>query len=408
MYCTHVCTKKCRIHRSLCLSPSRPLLYRFHLTRSLSLSLSLWVYVVYVPVLVGARVCRRLANGGSRGACQSRCAGAAGRATLYIDVEGVYAHLCRTRRLSPRTHANRTMLKVSTMLVYAVMRCLQESEMEREAVGVVRLLLNARALENLDLSMALRYRMMKPERPPRLAHFQNGKDGTLIVSTCPSVRPSDIVVDRPPKAQMPAACHQRSPARSLSLRSPAVIHDYRQCQSLHFGIVVARYRTRWYCSTKKLYDESKTTTAATLILRPCAGAGRDGARGWPTSLRTKTDLFCLQRIKVSIKPFEVALLCASMALALAQGPTTTPVPILKQINKQNDDGSYSYGYEAADGSFKIETKYPNGDVAGKYGYVDENGKLREISYGAGSKGGFEPQGGYNFYTRPKTECRILR
>ncbi|XP_049868453.1 uncharacterized protein LOC126368476 [Pectinophora gossypiella] len=75
-----------------------------------------------------------------------------------------------------------------------------------------------------------------------------------------------------------------------------------------------------------------------------------------------------------------------------QGPTTTPVPILKQINRQNDDGSYSYGYEAADGSFKIETKYPNGDVAGKYGYVDEGGKLREISYGASSKRGFEPQG----------------
>ncbi|XP_013144737.1 PREDICTED: endocuticle structural glycoprotein SgAbd-3-like, partial [Papilio polytes] len=75
-----------------------------------------------------------------------------------------------------------------------------------------------------------------------------------------------------------------------------------------------------------------------------------------------------------------------------QGPTTTPVPILKQINRQNDDGSYSYGYEAADGSFKIETKYPSGDVAGKYGYVDESGKLREISYGASSKRGFEPQG----------------
>ncbi|VVD03330.1 activating signal cointegrator 1 complex subunit 2 homolog [Leptidea sinapis] len=76
----------------------------------------------------------------------------------------------------------------------------------------------------------------------------------------------------------------------------------------------------------------------------------------------------------------------------SQQPTTTPVPILKQINKQNDDGSYSYGYEAADGSFKIETKYPNGDVAGKYGYVDDTGNLREISYGASSARGFEPEG----------------
>lgn len=46
---------------------------------------------------------------------------------------------------------------------------------------------------------------------------------------------------------------------------------------------------------------------------------------------------------------------------------TTPVPILKQINRHNEDGSYSYGYEGGDGSFKIETKYPNGEVYGKHG-----------------------------------------
>lgn len=70
---------------------------------------------------------------------------------------------------------------------------------------------------------------------------------------------------------------------------------------------------------------------------------------------------------------------------------TTPVPILKQINRHNEDGSYSYGYEAADGTYKIESKYPNGEVFGKYGFVDDSGKLREIEYGA-SRRGFEPQG----------------
>lgn len=70
---------------------------------------------------------------------------------------------------------------------------------------------------------------------------------------------------------------------------------------------------------------------------------------------------------------------------------TTPVPILKQINRQNEDGSYSFGYEAADKSFKIETKYPNGEVYGKYGYVDDTGKVREVEYGASNRG-FEPQG----------------
>jgi hypothetical protein len=44
--------------------------------------------------------------------------------------------------------------------------------------------------------------------------------------------------------------------------------------------------------------------------------------------------------------------------------TTTPVPIIKQINKVNDDGSYTFGYEAGDGSFRIEKKELNGYVKG--------------------------------------------
>lgn len=75
---------------------------------------------------------------------------------------------------------------------------------------------------------------------------------------------------------------------------------------------------------------------------------------------------------------------------------TTPVPILKQINRQNEDGSYSFGYEAADKTFKIETKYPNGEVYGKYGYVDDSGKVREVEYGA-SQRGFEPAGTFVEY-----------
>ncbi|NP_001166703.1 cuticular protein RR-1 motif 54 precursor [Bombyx mori] len=70
---------------------------------------------------------------------------------------------------------------------------------------------------------------------------------------------------------------------------------------------------------------------------------------------------------------------------------STPVPILKQINRHNEDGSYTYGYEAADGSFKIETKSQAGDVKGKYGYKDDTGKLRVIEYGA-NKYGFQPAG----------------
>lgn len=101
------------------------------------------------------------------------------------------------------------------------------------------------------------------------------------------------------------------------------------------------------------------------------------------------------------KPLFVQIIILGMAaVAVAQQKyynqlpqqTTTPVPILKQINRQNDDGSYSFGYEAADGSFKIETKHQNGEVYGKYGYVDSDGKTREVEYGASKQRGFEPQG----------------
>ncbi|XP_016914201.2 drebrin-like protein [Apis cerana] len=92
-----------------------------------------------------------------------------------------------------------------------------------------------------------------------------------------------------------------------------------------------------------------------------------------------------------MRPPVLSLLsCIGLALA-QQYPVTTPVPILKQINKHNEDGSYSYGYEAADGSYKIESKYPTGEVYGKYGFVDDTGNIREVEYGA-SRRGFEPQG----------------
>merc|ERR1712003_350589 len=70
---------------------------------------------------------------------------------------------------------------------------------------------------------------------------------------------------------------------------------------------------------------------------------------------------------------------------------TTPVPIFRYVDNQNIDGSYTYGYEAADGTYKLETRYQDGRVKGKYGYVDPDGNLREASYGAEAGRGFEPQ-----------------
>lgn len=85
----------------------------------------------------------------------------------------------------------------------------------------------------------------------------------------------------------------------------------------------------------------------------------------------------------------LGVFCVCEALA---APAGQPIPILKQVNRQNEDGSYTYGYENADGTYKIETKYSTGEVYGKYGYVDETGKLRTVEYGASSSRGFEPVG----------------
>lgn len=68
-------------------------------------------------------------------------------------------------------------------------------------------------------------------------------------------------------------------------------------------------------------------------------------------------------------------LCVVSALPLAQlaeeelveaKSTTTPVPILKSINQVNEDGSYTFGYEAGDGSFRIEKKELDGHIQGIY------------------------------------------
>lgn len=75
-----------------------------------------------------------------------------------------------------------------------------------------------------------------------------------------------------------------------------------------------------------------------------------------------------------------------MVTVASQRDTTTPVPILKQINRVNDDGSYTYGFEAADGSFKVETRDKEGNVLGKYGYLDETGQVKTVEYTSGRVG----------------------
>lgn len=83
-----------------------------------------------------------------------------------------------------------------------------------------------------------------------------------------------------------------------------------------------------------------------------------------------------------------------MILVFSQEMTEeqSDVAILRQINRLNDDGSYTFGYEAADGSFKIETRDVEGNVKGMFGFVDENGELKRISYSAQNGTGFQASG----------------
>ena len=36
--------------------------------------------------------------------------------------------------------------------------------------------------------------------------------------------------------------------------------------------------------------------------------------------------------------------------------TKAPIPILRYLDQQNPDGSYTFGYESGDGTYKIETR----------------------------------------------------
>ncbi|KFM76613.1 Cuticle protein 6, partial [Stegodyphus mimosarum] len=55
-------------------------------------------------------------------------------------------------------------------------------------------------------------------------------------------------------------------------------------------------------------------------------------------------------------------------------------------------GDYKFGYNTGnDGSFREETRNPDGSVSGAYGYIDGSGKQQVIRYTAG-KDGFKAEG----------------
>jgi len=52
------------------------------------------------------------------------------------------------------------------------------------------------------------------------------------------------------------------------------------------------------------------------------------------------------------------------------------------------DGALTFGYDAADGSFRWETRAAGGAVAGRYGYVDAAGAVRVVHYAADPARGY--------------------
>merc|ERR1712123_165472 len=83
--------------------------------------------------------------------------------------------------------------------------------------------------------------------------------------------------------------------------------------------------------------------------------------------------------------------CAWTTPQFFQPTSTTPVPILRYIDNQNTDGSYTFGFEGGDGTYKLETRHADGRVKGKNGYYDPEGVLREATYGAEAGRGIEPE-----------------
>ena len=62
--------------------------------------------------------------------------------------------------------------------------------------------------------------------------------------------------------------------------------------------------------------------------------------------------FAQQRARIGSNPFDL-----DFDLTLNERATsTTPVPILRFVDRQSPDGSYTYGYESGDGTYKIETR----------------------------------------------------
>lgn len=81
------------------------------------------------------------------------------------------------------------------------------------------------------------------------------------------------------------------------------------------------------------------------------------------------------------------------------------VDIVKQIRRLNEDGSYTIGYEAGDGTFKIESRDVMGNVKGTFGYIDKDGEIKRVTYSSSSDSTPVP---VTTSTTPSTPMMVVR
>ncbi|KAL7039896.1 hypothetical protein ACKWTF_000167 [Chironomus riparius] len=102
----------------------------------------------------------------------------------------------------------------------------------------------------------------------------------------------------------------------------------------------------------------------------------------------------------------VALAFIAVTSAAPQGgDTTTPIPILRQEQEINPDGSYKYAYETGNGIIAEEEGHienvgaeNEGMVArGKYSYTSPEGELIEVIWEADENGKSSLNALFNFF-----------
>ncbi|KAK9721341.1 Insect cuticle protein [Popillia japonica] len=111
------------------------------------------------------------------------------------------------------------------------------------------------------------------------------------------------------------------------------------------------------------------------------------------------------------------IICTVFAAGLAapQQPNTEPVPILRQEQEVNHDGSYKWSYETGNGiaaeeqGFLKNAGQPDDEIQvaqGQFHYTDPDGQLIQLSYIA-DENGFQPQGDH-IPTPPPIPAAIQR